>query len=81
MNHLVSFFEIAVNAMRKHVLDKQRMRFVAHFEDVLRIYVTEALKGGLKVVQGLAQISLRRENDGLHAIVGVRNRLGLGHGQ
>ena len=56
------------------------MRFVADFEDVLGVDVTEALEGGLEVVEGLSEIALSRENDGFHAIVRVGHVLGLGYG-
>ena len=79
--YLVGFFEVAVDTVGEHVFDKQRMRFVAHFEHVLRVDVTKALEGGLEIVEGLTQIALSREDDCLHAVVGVRHVLRLRHGQ
>ena len=79
MTRLISLLEIPVDAVRKHVLDEERMRFIADFEDVFGVDVAEALEGGLKVVQPLTEIALSREDDGLHSVVSERNLFCLRH--
>lgn len=53
LHHLVGLVDVRVHAVSQHAFHQQRVRLVAHFEDVLAVDVAEAGVGGLKVVQRL----------------------------
>lgn len=53
------------------------MWFIADFENILTVDVTETIVGGLEIVDGLSHITLGSEDYGLQAIVSVAKALRL----
>lgn len=53
LHNLVRLVDVPVHAVSQHAFHQQRVRLVAHFEDVLTVDVAEAGVGRLQVVQRL----------------------------
>ena len=51
------------------------MRLIANLEDVGLVDVAKATVGGLEIVQGIAHVTLGREDDGLQSTIGVADLL------
>lgn len=60
-------------------LDDERMRLIAHLEDVVGADHAKARVRGLEVVERLAHVALGREDERLEAVVRGRHLLGTRH--
>ena len=49
--------QFALGAIGQHVLDHDRVGLIAHLEHIAHLDHAEAFKGGLEVVQSLAEVA------------------------
>lgn len=79
LHDFVRVVDVAVDAMLQHVLNQQRMRLVAHFEDVVADDPSKSIRSRLEIVERLPHVALSSEHDRFQAVLGVVEILLLAH--